>query len=183
MVSGEETYLDGYVIPSEVMENLDRLVPRGGERKIKFVTEESLKRTCEKCGRCCALSLLKYPMYTIEDTVKDVRTTKDAGSILVKNAEFIIKNWVQITDEEELRARGLSENDVRFGYFYSCKLLGKDNHCTVYEDRPLVCSIHPDLHQNVIATCVFADVDEDPTPPFDYNKFMVGTEKEIEDGD
>ena len=64
---------------------------------------------------------------------KDVFTLKENQEII----DFINKNWVVVETYPD-------------GCYYDCSLLGADNKCTDYENRPSICKGYPFYNRQVI---------------------------------
>ena len=88
--------------------------------------EDGLCFSCTQCGNCC-----KGEGHVWVDT-EEIRAMADA---LEMNVDDFSRKYVRQVG----RRYSLTET----GSEYRCVLLGDDDRCTVYEDRPLQCRTFP----------------------------------------
>jgi len=82
------------------------------------------KGSCKQCGRCCRHVYLR-----------------DRGKLVSSFHECLL--MIQSDrDLKQFNVKGVNE----FGeLFFACNYIGRDNKCTRYKDRPLLCRTYPNI--------------------------------------
>lgn len=99
---------------------------------------------CRQCGMCCKAIAMSYSKKEIAATWSEI------------NGAFIIKNWKRISREQALEYNpNLASLMVEYAeeknktYWYTCKMLDKNNRCSIHSTRPPICSGYPWYEQEV----------------------------------
>lgn len=129
---------------------LDVFFPHGAKREIWWVTQESLKNTCNACGRCCAMIGFAYSI----DQMRRIFIEAEGGSN-DPDIHFIVENMATIPEKEAV-ARG---GDGGGAQFVVCARLTEEGLCSIHDDKPAFCRRHPVLGQSVLKECAFAGID------------------------
>ena len=92
---------------------------------------------CNRCGECCRVILTGIPKSQFAVSGSETNA---------ESAAFIMKHWRRISRQEAVR-RVPSFDTAGELYVYECDALDREtNRCSVYEDRPPVCSGWPHYH-------------------------------------
>jgi len=106
--------------------------------------------TCNKCGDCCRAICLET---TKTARIRDLReigieyddsTSDRARNTCPDNLRsliFINKHWRRISRKEAGKTAPNAEGGC--GFYYKCDMLGEDNLCSCYDNRPPVCQGFP----------------------------------------
>jgi len=114
---------------------------------IDNIISQRPKDLCKKCGRCCRVATNnKYTYNQLKNMASDgneyaqdfIKVFEPYPSIEAARAvdAEIVDNIIKNLKEQNL----YDENDITF---YGCRYITDNNLCSIYEERPIMCSLCP----------------------------------------
>ena len=106
----------------------------------KSIMDKKNNYECNKCGACCKLAVSEYSYTQLKQrAMRGDKFSEDFISVFVPyESEEDAK--AANTEYFELLNKLVEEDKI---YYYHCPKIGKDNLCTIYENRPNICKDFP----------------------------------------